>query len=161
MKEVATKIEEIIEIFSNDFSKVSEEIASVRISNDKWTLKEIIGHLIDSASNNHQRFIRLQITEELEFPDYRHDEWLSIENHQNMKFSELLMLFCYYNKLIKNIILNIDEKCLKNKWIVDWDEKSSFVSLDDLIIHYADHMKIHLIHFRERLSELEFFIANK
>lgn len=46
------------------------DIASVKLSADKWTLAEMVGHLIDSASNNHQRFIRLQLESTLAFPAY-------------------------------------------------------------------------------------------
>lgn len=155
MNNIAKEIDEIIEIFRNDFSELDEGITSLKISQDKWTLKEIIGHLIDSASNNHQRFIRFQLSEVLEFPDYRGSEWLRIQKHQNMKFSELLLLFYYYNKLLANIILNIDEKCLENKWNINWDENSTFITFEKLIIHYVNHMKSHLTHFRERLSELQ------
>lgn len=155
MTNIAKELENTIETYRNDFSELDEQIASFRIEQDKWTLKEIIGHLIDSASNNHQRFVRFQLSEELEFPDYKNGEWLRIQNHQNMKFIELLLLFYYYNKLIINIILNIDERYLDNKWNVAWDENNSFITFEKLLIHYVNHMKAHLTHFRERLSELE------
>ncbi len=155
MNSIAEELETIIEIYKSDFSGLDEHITSLRISQDKWTLKEIIGHLIDSASNNHQRFIRFQLSEALEFPDYNNSEWLRIQKHQNLKFIELLLLFYYYNKLIVNIILNIDEKCLQNKWNINWDEDSTFITFEKLVTHYVDHMKSHLTHFRERLSELE------
>ena len=44
--------------------------ADVKLGPDKWTLKEMVAHLIDSASNNHQRFVRLQIGHEISFPGY-------------------------------------------------------------------------------------------
>ena len=146
---------ELIEIFKNDFSGLDDQLTSVRISSDKWTLKEIIGHLIDSASNNHQRFIRFQLSDVLEFPDYKNGEWLRIQNHQNMKFLDLLLLFYYYNKLIINIVLNVNEKFLENKWNINWDENSTFITFEKLIIHYTKHIKFHLVHFEERLCELE------
>ncbi len=155
MTNIAKELEEIIEIYRKDFSDLDEQITSFRIDQDKWTLKEIIGHLVDSASNNHQRFIRFQLSEELEFPDYKNNEWLRIQNHQNMNFIELLLLFYYYNKLIINIVLNIDDKCLNNKWNIAWDDDSSYITFEKLLIHYVNHMKGHLTHFRERLSELE------
>jgi hypothetical protein len=155
MNNIAKELDEIIEIFKNDFSGLDERITSLRISQDKWTLKEIIGHLIDSASNNHQRFVRFQLSEVLEFPDYKNDEWLRIQNHQNMNFSELLLLLYYFNKFMVNIILNIDEKCLKNKWNVLWDENSTFITLEKLVVHYVNHIKTHLTHFKERLNEIQ------
>jgi hypothetical protein len=155
MINIAKEIDEIIEVYKRDFSDLDEQITSYRLDQDKWTLKEIIGHLIDSASNNHQRFIRFQLSDELEFPDYKRSEWLRIENHQKMQFNDLLSLFYFYNKLIINIVLNIDESSLKRKWNVPWDENSSYITFEDLLAHYVRHLKDHLAHFRERLMELE------
>lgn len=155
METTAKELDYIIELFKNDYLNLNESLTELRISDDKWTLKEIIGHLIDSASNNHQRFIRLKLSKELEFPDYKNSEWLQIQNYNNMKFSELLLLFFYYNKLMVNIILNIDGKSLNNRWNVSWDENSSFITLGTLANHYVEHIKIHLSHFRERLNEVE------
>ena len=155
MRNKTKELEELIEIFKNDFSNLNESLAKIKLSQDKWTLKEIIGHLIDSASNNHQRFIRLQLSHDIEFPDYNKDEWLEIQNHQNMQFSDLLNLFVYFNMLMVNIISNIDESSLNNKWHVAWDENSSFITLENLIIHYISHLEYHLNHFKERLKEVE------
>jgi len=157
MKIKAKELEELIEIFKNDYSNLDESLAEIKLSQDKWTLKEIIGHLIDSASNNHQRFIRLQLSHDIEFPDYKNNEWLRIQNHHNMQFSDLLNLFIYINKLMANIISNIDEGSLQNKWHVAWDENSSFITLENLIIHYISHIKSHLIHFKECLKYVENF----
>ena len=148
------ELEELIEIFKNNFSNLDESLVKIKLSQDKWTLKEIIGHLIDSASNNHQRFIRLQLSQDIEFPDYKNNEWLRIQNHQNMQFSDLLNLFVYINKLMANIISNIDESSLQNKWHIAWDKNSSFITLENLIIHYISHIKSHLTHFKERLKDV-------
>ena len=97
----------------------------------------------------------------MEFPDYKNSEWLRIQNHQNMQFSDLLNLFVYINKLMANIISNIDESSLQNKWHVAWDENSSFITLENLIIHYIRHIERHLLHFKERLEEVERYNNNK
>ena len=154
MKEKARELEGLIGIFKKEFSNLDESLANVKLSEDKWTLKEIIGHLIDSASNNHQRFVRLQLYRDIEFPDYKRDEWLRIQNHRDMQFSDILTLFIYFNKLLANIISNVDEGSLQNKWNIAWDENSSFITLERLITHYISHMNTHLIHFRERLKEV-------
>lgn len=155
MENVSKELDNIIELFKNDYLNLDETLTEIRVSDDKWTLKEIVGHLIDSASNNHQRFVRLKLSCEIEFPDYNNIEWLQSQNHNNMRFSELLLLFFYYNKLIVNVILNIDDKSLNNRWNVSWDENSSFITLETLANHYVEHMKIHMAHFKERLNEIE------
>ena len=155
MENVSKELDNIIELFKKDYLNLDETLTEIRVADDKWTLKEIVGHLIDSASNNHQRFVRLKLSCEIEFPDYNNIEWLQSQNHNNMRFSELLLLFFYYNKLIVNIILNIDDKSLNNRWNVAWDENSSFITLEKLANHYVEHMKIHMEHFKERLNEIE------
>lgn len=155
MKDIATELENIIEAFKNDYLNLDDLLAGIRISEDKWTLKEIIGHLIDSASNNHQRIIRMKLSSEIEFPDYKSEEWLQVQNHNSMKFTELILLFFYYNKLMANIIYRIDENSLNHRWNVAWDENTPFMTLENLAKHYVAHIKTHMTHFKERLTEVE------
>ncbi len=154
MKDVANELDKIIDGFISKYKDLDEEITGKKLSIDKWTLKEIIGHLIDSASNNHQRFLRLQLRNDLEFPDYNKDDWIKLQKYNEILYSDLLSLFLYYNKLIKQIILNVDKNCLKNKWNVAWDENTNYITLERLIKHYVEHIKGHISHFNERLNEI-------
>lgn len=154
MKMLAQQIEELIKKFKNDFYDLDEELTTIKISQDKWSIKEIIGHLIDSASNNHQRFVRMKISEEISFPDYNNEEWLKAQHHQNMKFNELMNLFYFFNKLLIGIIEEVDDNQLTHKWKVTWFENKDFITLEELMIHYVDHLKGHYHHMHERLNEL-------
>jgi hypothetical protein len=62
---------------------LSNEQAAKRPAADKWSPKEIIGHLIDSASNNHGRFVRAQLQDELIFSGYEQSEWVAIQQYQH------------------------------------------------------------------------------
>jgi len=53
-------------------TQISETQSEERAAPGKWSRKEILGHLIDSASNNHQRFVRTQLASEVSFPGYAH-----------------------------------------------------------------------------------------
>src|SRR5262249_11867168 len=59
--------------------QLDESTASARPRPGKWSKKEIIGHLIDSAANNHQRFIRLQLNQRIEIPGYDGDDWVRVQ----------------------------------------------------------------------------------
>lgn len=155
MKEETDRLKKLVKDFFSEFKELDNNITSINLTKNSWSLKEIIGHLIDSASNNHQRFVRFQLSDHLEYPDYNRDDWLKIQKYNSMNFSDLISLFAYFNKLLENIILNIEVKCLQNKWEIDWDESSSFITLEDLIIHYIDHLGGHIIHFKERLTEIK------
>ena len=141
----------------NDFSilmQKHQKISSIRIDETKWTLKEMIGHLIDSASNNHQRFIRLQTEKEIIFPYYDPEEWKNISKVKIFDCSQLISLWKNYNDFLIHIITNINPANLENVWKTSEGNKS----LDFLVSDYLSHMKIHYDMFEERAAEI---ISNK
>ncbi len=154
MSSIAKEIIEFTEEFHARHLHLDEETATIQLNQEKWSLKQIIGHLIDSASNNHQRFIRLQLEDNIIFSDYDKDEWLTIEKHNQMSFRTLLNLLLNFNSLLSHIITNIDSLHLQHKWIVDWDENTKYITLERLMEHYLWHLKYHINHFEDRLKEI-------
>jgi hypothetical protein len=75
----------------------SEAEAGQRPSPERWTRKEVLGHLIDSASNNHQRFVRGQIAAGQDFPGYDQERWVRIQGYQTARWSDLIELWRAYN----------------------------------------------------------------
>ena len=71
MPDIARQLFTIIEVVRPRLLAMDEERATIRPGAGKWSPKEIIGHLIDSASNNHQRFVRAQFTDDLVFSGYQ------------------------------------------------------------------------------------------
>ncbi len=67
---VAEELIQLVQSWEDKLRGMTERDRRQRKDENSWAIKEIVGHLIDSASNNHQRFIRLQYTRELTFPDY-------------------------------------------------------------------------------------------
>lgn len=153
MENLSNELNEVVNLFFDKYKDLNDEIASDRPGEDTWTPKEIIGHLIDSASNNHQRFVRLQLVDELVFPGYAEDNtrWLQVQRYNEMNFSDLLLLWKQYNVLLANIIEKVDVSRLDNCWIKpDGDSKT----LKDLMIDYVRHLKDHVRHFEETLREI-------
>ena len=125
----------------------------------KWSCKEIIGHLIDSASNNHQRFIRAQFTDDLIFPPYQQDEWVRAENYQNEDWNILIDLWRSYNLHIIHAVDNIPAGILTkirakhNPDIKQWKyipasykpaHDNFAVTLEYLIMDYFGHIHHHM-----------------
>jgi len=153
MENVYRELNSIVNDFYNKYKGLDNQITSKRLGADKWTLKEIMGHLIDSASNNHQRLVRLQIVDELIFPDYSKDnsKWLEIQKYNEINFSDIILLWKQYNVLIGNIIKEVNESKLGNYWRKSDGAK---ISLKDLVTDYVRHLKDHLQHFEETLEEI-------
>ena len=154
MENLDNELNQAVDTFYKKYKDLDNEITSKRLGSDKWTLKEIIGHLIDSASNNHQRFVRLQIVDELIFPGYGEDnsKWLEIQKYNEMNFSDIMLLWKQYNILIGNIIKVADESKLENRWEKPDGDK---ITLKDLMIDYVRHLKDHIRHFEQTLQEIK------
>ena len=73
--------------------EVSAEQSAQQPSPDKWTIKEVLGHLIDSAANNHQRFVRAQFTDDLVFPGYEQEKWVDAQKYNDEPWSDMVQLW--------------------------------------------------------------------
>ena len=76
MTETIARFEDILHTLPQRLIEIPEAAATYKPDPDRWSKKEILGHLIDSASNNHQRFVRAQFTARLEFPEYEQKSWV-------------------------------------------------------------------------------------
>jgi hypothetical protein len=70
----------------------------------KWSPREVLGHLIDSASNNHQRFVRAQFTDDLVFPGYDQEAWVKAQRYWEASWSELVALWSSFNLHLARVI---------------------------------------------------------
>jgi len=140
----------IVDSFYKTMTETPESITGEKISEDAWTLKEIVGHLIDSASNNHQRFVRLQFGNLLDFPAYDAESWIRAQRYADMDWKQLITLWYSFNCVLLKVIEHIDSKSLENVWI----KGENALSLGSLVNDYYRHMKWHIDHFEKRVEEI-------
>ena len=76
----------------------------------KWSPKQIIGHLIDSASNNHQRFVRAAMQDDLVFPGYAQEEWVELQAYGETPWTELLTFWMAFNRHIAAVMSAVPEE---------------------------------------------------
>jgi DinB superfamily len=130
----------------------SDAEASVRPAPDKWSRKEIIGHLLDSASNNHGRFVRAQLQDDLVFPGYDQDAWVRVQRYQERRWVDLVRAWHAYNHQIANIMEAADPDALQrprtrhNLHETAWQEvpQSEPTTLEYFMRDYVGHLKHHL-----------------
>ena len=120
---------------------VDDAAASKRPAPGKWSNKEILGHLIDSAANNHQRFIRLQLGPSINLPGYDGDAWVRVQAYQDRPWSEIIDLWRMYNTQLASVIRRVDPAALRNVWHMP-DGKA--VDLEFIMRDYVDHLRHHL-----------------
>jgi len=150
ISKLADELIELVDYKSQQFRNVADELTVIKSSPEKWSLKEILGHLIDSAANNHQRFVRAQNTISLVFPKYDQNKWIKFQGYQESNWIELLSLWRLYNRHIAHIIKRIPaEKLGLECEIVPYDP----VTLNFLVEDYLDHLKHHLEQIDELLGE--------
>ncbi|GAA4207013.1 DinB family protein [Pedobacter jeongneungensis] len=125
-----------------DFENISEEIWNDKPLPSKWSKKELLGHLIDSASNNIRRFVVGQYEQGVKIV-YHQDEWVSYQNYQETDISEVKSLWKLLNYQISRVIENIPEEKLQNNCDTG-KGKTELRTLSYFIEDYVVHLKYHL-----------------
>lgn len=122
----------------------TEAEASFKPTPSRWSRKEILGHLIDSASNNHQRFVRAQLHSDLRFPAYEQEGWARCQDYAAADWQTLIDLWRSYNQHLAHVIARIPAEQLATPcWIGDGDA----VTLEWLVEDYQRHLDHHLAQF--------------
>lgn len=135
------RFREVLEDSKQAFNAIPEAEWNQKPELKRWSKKEILGHLIDSASNNHQRFVRVQHVEDKNFPGYEQNQWVDIQNYQNEPVSDLLNLWYFYNLHLCHVVAILHYNSLYTMCTTGNSEPISF---HDLIIDYIEHMKHHV-----------------
>lgn len=137
----ASRLEKVLNETPAKLLQYTEETASVKPAPGKWSKKEILGHLLDSASNNHQRFVRMQIDNKLELPQYKQNEWVELQKYQARNWIDIVKFWMIYNIHLLHVLKNVDEsKLLNTALFPEYGEKTLQFIIDD----YVDHMEHHL-----------------
>lgn len=142
MKEIAECLEAVVDRAAHRLFDITEAESEVRPAPGKWSKKEIIGHLIDSASNNHQRFVRAQETPGVSSPFYTQDFWVERQNYQNEPWKTLVALWTTYNTHLAHVIARVPADCENNLCTVGDNQPATLKWLaEDYVKHAEHHLK--------------------
>jgi len=141
MKEIAGEIRTVVENVKIKLLAIDQEAANVKPSFDKWSKKEILGHLIDSAANNHQRFVRAVNNEADNFPTYQQNDWVRIQQYNASSWKSLIELWAAYNKHLSDLLERIPGSSKSSPCNIGKPEPATleFVAKD-----YLRHLNHHL-----------------
>jgi hypothetical protein len=136
----ARDLRALIDEFETGLLSMTEADAARSSSPDKWSRKQIVGHLIDSAANNHQRFIRLQREPELHFPVYQQNDWVALNHYASRPWPELIALWAGYNRHLAHVLEHLDPAALPHVWDAGYNR----YTLEFIVTDYVDHLRHHL-----------------
>lgn len=107
----------------------------------KWSLLQLLGHLIDSAANNHQRFVRAILQPSLDFPGYQQEEFVAAQRYASADPEVLIALFASYNRHIAWILGEIPEAKLGTRCIIGGEETTLSRLASDYVAHLEHHLR--------------------
>jgi hypothetical protein len=120
---------------------ISEKEASAPRAPGKWSRKEALGHLVDSALNNHQRFVRAQAVDALAFPGYSQDEWVRSQGYVDEAWLDLVTLWETINRHLAHVVARIPAAKLSVPCRIG---SGAVMTLDALVVDYLRHVNHHL-----------------
>ncbi len=142
MIKTTDKLENLLKTGLDYFGSTPEVELASKPSADKWSKKEILGHLIDSAINNLQRFTEIQFQEKpYKIRKYNQDELVKANDYQNSDTQEVVGFWIAINQRINSLIKKQTEISLKYEIEIDVD---TTLDLRYLNTAYVDHMEHHL-----------------
>lgn len=139
IEKAISQLEYLINSVPNLLAEINENDFSAKPLPEKWSKKEILGHLIDSATNNHQRFVRGQFEDK---PEIRYDQnnWNRCSFYQEIEVKQLISFWTTYNKHLLEIIKRITNENLAKQVKVG----DNLLTLEFLIVDYVAHLEHHL-----------------
>jgi hypothetical protein len=151
VQETAAELRQVANSFSKELVAADARAAARRPAANTWSPKEVLGHLIDSAANNHQRFVRAQETGALTLPGYEQNHWVASQGYQDADWPHLVTLWTHLNLHLADVMDRIPSAKYAASCAIGG---SAPVTLEFLVIDYLDHLKHHMAQIRSRLSSL-------
>jgi len=150
--DLAQQLQQVVDQEAVHLRSLTEQDASRKPSASVWSKKEELGHLIDSATNNHVRFVRATLELDFSGPGYMQDEWVRLHGYQEMPWDAIIDFWQHYNHFLAGLIKRIAEDRLPARCMIG---DSAPVTLKFLIEDYTLHMQHHLDHImaREKITQ--------
>ena len=155
INETAAEIDRLVSEWEPRLLSLDERIISERRNVQNRSIRQITGHMADSASNNTHRVVHLQYQPSpLNFPNYasegNNDRWIAIQNYQEESWHDLVRLWKYLMLHFSHVVRNVKEEKLDNEWIAG---PGKIISLRQMILDFLPHLKLHLSEIEELIMQ--------
>ena len=152
--QITLEICALIDKWVPDMTLLPEKTISELRNSQNRNIKQILGHLIDSTSNNTHRVIYLQYQDNpFSFPNYatfgNNDRWIAIQNYESADWNNMIQLWKYSLLHYCHVINNVNDQKLENEWISGPEIK---ISLRTMIVDFPRHLKLHLTEINDLIN---------
>ena len=151
MSQRITLLQRALEVVPGRLSAISNEHAATRSGQSKWSHKEELGHLLDSACNNHQRIVRAVLQENPAMPGYEQRAWVEMHAYQQRDWQELIQLWTALNRQLLAAANGVPGSAWSRMLTVATPQP---VTLQFVFEDYLDHMFHHLEHIGIEITDL-------
>ncbi len=148
MKIAAQGLRSLLDRISDQLVAITEAESANPHAPGKWSKKQILGHLIDSAANNHQRFVRAQFSTPLSLPGYAQNDWVAAQQYQSEPWSALVRLWTSYNTHLLHVISNIPEEKWNHLCKIGEGEPVTLAFLAEDYVRHAEHHLAQILNAR-------------
>jgi hypothetical protein len=143
---ISKEITSLIREWELKLVSIPQDIILQHRNSQNRNIRQILGHMIDSASNNTHRVIHLQYNEiPLIFPNYatfgNNDRWIAIQNYQDEVWEQMIQLWKFSLLHFCHVIENVNPDKLDNEWISGPSQK---IMLREMVADFPGHLKLHL-----------------
>lgn len=144
---LADELTRVVDAAASELRAIDAGRAGSKPKTDVWSIKEILGHLIDSASNNHHRFVRAQLVSALSFPEYEQNAWVATQDYQARQWAEVIDLWVLYNHHLAHLVRRIPDAAASIRCQIGTNEATT---LSGIAEHYVAHLRHHLEQIQQR-----------
>ena len=143
---ICEELSQLVDQWIPRLQSVTATTLAENLNSQQRTIKQIVGHMVDSASNNTHRLIHMHYQESpVRFPDYanlgNNDRWIAIQNYQEEDWNLLIVLWASVHRHIVHLIQQVDENKLNQVWHTATGEQ---VSMEEMIEDFPKHFKLHI-----------------
>jgi len=148
LKHLRTLINEV----PPELSKLPLSQVELKPSPVKWSPKEELGHLLDSAANNHQRIVRTQLEDEPKMPGYDGNAWVELHKYQQRNWQEMIEIWCALNQQLLAAAAAVPDPAWSRTCTI---ADSQPLTLKFVFEDYIEHMMHHLKHIGIEVNNLK------
>jgi hypothetical protein len=142
VKALGAELARLVDATQASLLTISEADSGTPIRPGGWSRKQVIGHLIDSASNNHQRFVRAVLQGSLEFPGYDQEDCIRVAAVQDMPWPGLIALWAGYNRYLAHVLAHLPEDALQAPCRIGSSKPVTLQFLaEDYLVHLVHHLQ--------------------